>query len=84
MLAAMSSPVSLSGLRPFLRPYRWPLILAGVFLVLAAGATLAFPWALRQLIDEGLGSQAGEAELAAGFLRLFGVAVALAVFSAAR
>ncbi len=80
----MSSPVSLSGLRPFLRPYRWPLILAGVFLVLAAGATLAFPWALRQLIDEGLGSQAGEAELAAGFLRLFGVAVALAVFSAAR
>lgn len=80
----MSSPVSLSGLRPFLRPYRGPLVMAGVFLVLAAGATLAFPWALRQLIDEGLRSQAGEAELAAGFLRLFGVAVALAVFSAAR
>lgn len=80
----MASPVSLSGLRPFLTPYRLPLVLAGLFLVLAAGATLAFPWALRQLIDEGLRSDATEAELAAGFVRLFGVAVALAVFSAAR
>ena len=80
----MASPVSLSGLRPFLTPYRVPLVLAGVFLVLAAGATLAFPWALRQLIDEGLRSNASERELATGFVRLFGVAVALAVFSAAR
>ncbi len=84
MLAPMASPVSLSGLRPFLRPYRLPLMFAAVFLVLAAAATLAFPWALRQLIDEGLTSSAGEAALAAGFMRLFAVAVALAVFSAAR
>ncbi len=84
MLAAMASPLSLAGLRPFLIPYRLPVALAGVFLVLAAGATLAFPWALRRLIDEGLAGQAGQAELAAGFLRLFGVAVALAAFSAAR
>ena len=80
----MASPVSLAGLRPFLLPYRWPLTLAGVFLVLAAGATLAFPWALRRLIDDGLASSASDAELAAGFLRLFAVAVALATFSAAR
>ena len=80
----MTSPVSLSGLRPFLTPYRVPLVLAGTFLVLAAGATLAFPWALRRLIDDGLASSASDAELATGFLRLFAVAVALAVFSAAR
>lgn len=84
MLAPMASPVSLSGLRPFLAPYRIPLALAGLFLVLAAGATLAFPWALKRLIDDGLASGASEAEIAAGFVRLFGVAVALAVFSAAR
>jgi ATP-binding cassette subfamily B protein len=61
-----------------------PLVLAGLFLVLAAGATLAFPWALRELIDDGLRSNATETELATGFVRLFAVATALAVFSAAR
>ena len=80
----MASPLSLAGLRPFLVPYRVPVALAGVFLVMAAAATLAFPWALRRLIDDGLASSASDAELAAGFLRLFGVAVALAAFSAAR
>ena len=80
----MSAPVSLSGLRPFLRPYRWALALAGLFLLLAAAATLAFPWALKHLIDDGLASGASDAELAVGFVRLFGVAVVLAVFSAAR
>lgn len=84
MLARMTSPVSLAGLRPFLTPYRLALLLAGVFLVLAAGATLAFPWALKRLIDDGLASSASDAELAYGFVRLFGVAVALAVFSSAR
>ena len=52
MLAPMASPLSLAGLRPFLYPYRLPLALAGVFLVLAAGATLAFPWALKRLIAQ--------------------------------
>ena len=74
----MASPLSLAGLRPFLVPYRVPVALAGVFLVMAAAATLAFPWALRRLIDDGLASSASDAELATGFLRLFGVAVALA------
>jgi len=45
---------SLSGLLPFLRPYRGRIALAGLFLVLAALATLAFPLALRSLIDGGL------------------------------
>jgi ATP-binding cassette subfamily B protein len=80
----MSSPVSLAGLRPFLAPYRVQLVLAGIFLVMAAVATLAFPWALRRLIDDGLAGATQDSELVTGFLRLFGVAVALATFSAAR
>ncbi|TFI47662.1 hypothetical protein E4O93_11600 [Diaphorobacter sp. DS2] len=38
-------------LAPFLRPYRIHLAGAMAFLLLAALATLAFPTALRQLID---------------------------------
>ena len=83
-VASKASAASLSGLKPFLRPYRLHIAFAGLFLVLAAGATLAFPWALRHLIDDGLASNASQADVAAGFVRLFAVAVALAVFSAAR
>ena len=53
---AKGSPRSLSGLLPFLRPYRGRIALAAVFLVLAALATLVFPVALRSLIDGGLSS----------------------------
>ena len=75
---------SLSGLGYFFRPYRLQIALAGVFLLLAAGATLAFPWAMRRLIDEGLVAQTSPEALATGFLELLAVAVALAFFSAAR
>ncbi len=75
---------SLSGLGVFFRPYRIQIALAAVFLLLAAGATLAFPWAMRRLIDDGLMAQASSAALATGFLELLAVAVALAFFSAAR
>ncbi len=78
---------SLSGLLPFLRPYRVRIIMAFVFLVLAALATLAFPLALRGLIDGGLvKTDKGEQVMAMRehFGLLFGVAVALGVFSAAR
>ena len=84
MKNAGSNPRSLSGLWPFLRPYKPALFWAGLFLCLAAMATLAFPWALRHLIDDGLAAGVSQAELGQGFLRLFAVAVALAVFSAAR
>jgi ATP-binding cassette subfamily B protein len=85
------SPQSLSGLLPFLKPYRSRIALAGLFLVLAAGATLAFPWALRELIDGGL-QTSGSAQdkgaqllaLRGHFFDLFLVAVALGLFSAAR
>lgn len=79
-----SSPQSLSGLFPFLRPYRLQIACAGVFLLLAAATTLAFPWALRVLIDEGLAQGASQKVLAWKFFELFLVAAALALFSAAR
>jgi ATP-binding cassette subfamily B protein len=84
---AKGSPRSLSGLLPFLRPYRGRIALAVLFLVLAAAATLVFPLALRGLIDQGL-VQSGQGErlvaLRGHFIELFGVAVALGLFSAAR
>ena len=47
---ARGAPRSLTGLLPFLRPYRGRIALAGAFLALAALATLAFPLALRNLL----------------------------------
>ena len=84
---AKGSPRSLSGLLPFLRPYRGRIALAGVFLVLAALATLVFPLALRSLIDGGLSNADKGQQLLAlreHFVELFAVAVMLGVFSAAR
>jgi ATP-binding cassette, subfamily B, bacterial len=85
------SPQSLSGLVPFLKPYKTAISLALLFLVLAAGATLAFPLALRELIDGGLqassspeGKGAQLVALRGHFFDLFLVAVALGLFSAAR
>jgi ATP-binding cassette subfamily B protein len=80
----MPSPKSLSGLTPFLKPYRGHLAVAGLFLLLAAASTLAFPWVLRQLIDQGFAADAPPGQLARNFLYLFGLSVALAIFSAGR
>ena len=85
--AKPGSPKSLSGLAPFLRPYRKRIVLALVLLVLAAAATLAFPIALRGLIDGGMGAADKGAQAMAmrnHFFELFAVAVALGLFSAAR
>ena len=81
------TPKSLSGLVPFLKPYRGRIGLALLFLVLAAAATLAFPFALRSLIDGGLVQNDKGAQMLAmqeHFVLLFGVATALGLFSAAR
>jgi ATP-binding cassette, subfamily B, bacterial len=81
------TPQSLSGLWPFLRPYRVQMLMAALALLLAAAATLLFPVALRHLIDGGLvPADRSEQALAlrGHFLELFGVAVALGMFSAAR
>lgn len=85
--APKGSPRSLTGLVPFLRPYRGRIALAGFFLVMAAVATLVFPLALRGLIDGGLGAGDKGAQLMAlrtHFFELFAVAAALGLFSAGR
>jgi ATP-binding cassette subfamily B protein len=90
--AKAKNPKSLSGLVPFLRPYKGHIALAGFFLVMAAVATLVFPLALRSLIDGGLvsgdTSTAGKAgqlmALRTHFFELFAVAAALGLFSAGR
>ena len=85
--AAAATPRSLSGLLPFIRPYRGRVALAALFLVLAAASTLAFPLALKILIDEGfIAAEPGARVMALRehFLALFAVAAALGVFSAAR
>ena len=77
----------MSGLLPFLRPYRVRVALALLFLVGAAAATLALPLALRSLIDGGLMAADPGARVMAlreHFVALFGVGVALGVFSALR
>jgi ATP-binding cassette subfamily B protein len=84
--AAVRLP-ALRGLWPFLRPYRWQLGLAALFLLLAAASTLVLPWALKGLIDQGFIGDTPEAKLAAlrgHFGLLFGVAVVLGLTSAAR
>ncbi len=85
--APKGSPRSLSGLLPFLRPYRGRIALALMFLVMAAVATLLFPLALRSLIDGGLINTDKGAQVMAlreHFFALFAVAVALGLFSAGR
>ncbi|MDL5033400.1 ABC transporter transmembrane domain-containing protein [Pelomonas sp. APW6] len=80
-------PRALAALWPFLRPYRLRVVLAGVFLLLAAFSTLLFPVALKELIDQGLVSSDPAQRVMAlrgHFGALFGVGIALAVFSAAR
>ncbi|WP_326534862.1 ABC transporter transmembrane domain-containing protein [Pseudorhodoferax sp.] len=89
---AKGSPGSLRGLLPFLRPYRSRIALAALFLTLAAAATLAFPLALRSLIDNGLVSGGSTPQdtgarllaLRTHFFELFAVAAALGLFSAGR
>ena len=85
--AAPSSASLMHSLLPFLRPYRWRVVIALSFLLLAAAATLVFPMALRALIDDSL-VPAGHGErllsMQGHFLDLFAVAIAMGIFSAAR
>jgi ATP-binding cassette subfamily B protein len=84
---ASRSVRSLSGLLPFLTPYRGRIASAVVFLVLAAVSTLIFPVALRSLIDQGfVAADPGERVMAMRehFFALFAVGAALGLFSALR
>jgi ATP-binding cassette subfamily B protein len=81
------SLAAFKGLLPFLRPYRRQFMLAAIALVVAAGSTLAIPYAFKQMIDLGFGAAAGARSIRnvdATFLALFGVATVLALATAAR
>ncbi|HEX6633852.1 MAG TPA: ABC transporter transmembrane domain-containing protein [Usitatibacter sp.] len=71
---------------PFLAPYKRRFLMAGVALVVAAAATLAIPYAFKQMIDLGFGAAGSKsiAHVDRYFLALFGVASVLAVATAAR
>ena len=92
MTDAAPAPRKLQPLRrllPFVRPYRRQVALALLFLLLAAGATLALPYAVRLLVDQGLSTPASEMGARLVTLRqyfglLFAIAVALGIFTAAR
>ena len=73
----------LRGLLPFFKPYKFQIILAALALLAAALATLALPVVLRGLIDEGF-STGISAKQQAQFVMVFGVAVAIGVFTALR
>ena len=84
--ARKTSLATLAGLFPFLKPYRRQFVVAAIALVVAAGATLAIPYAFRQMIDLGFGAAGSKsaAHVDRYFLALFGVACVLAIATAAR
>lgn len=81
---------TLGALLPYLSRYRLQILVAGIFLALAAASTLSLPAAVRHLVDTGLNSATDLpldlrlAQLRHEFFLLFLVAVAMAVFTAAR
>src|SRR5882757_9691731 len=70
-----SSLATLRGLMPFLAPYRRQFVLAGIALLVAAGATLTIPYAFKQMIDLGFGATgvSSGSHIDLYFLALFGV-----------
>jgi len=80
---------TLKQLLPFLAPYRARVAVAGIALLLAAGATLGIPLAFRLLIDQGFSTPDATTLLDTSnvnsvFIILFSVAVVLAVSTAIR
>ena len=76
----------MSGLTPFLKPYRGRIALALIFLILAALTTLVMPIALRTLIDQGFVSNDPAERVMAlrGHFWPLWRGVALGIFSASR
>src|SRR5579864_2657373 len=84
--AAVTPTRRLSALRlllPYFRSYRGLLLGWLGFLVLSSLATLSLPLAVRVMIDHGF-AHADPASINSSFIGLFGVAVVMAVATAAR
>ena len=79
----------LAALLPFLRPYRKQIALAVLFLLLAAAATLALPAAIKSVVDHGFAADVSDpaqrlAAIRSQFLLFIPLALAIAIFTAAR
>ena len=77
---------TLAKLLPFMAPYKRQFVAAGIALVIAASATLAIPYAFRQLLDLGFGAEPSlnREQLDTYFIALFAVATILGFATAAR
>jgi ATP-binding cassette subfamily B protein len=73
----------LAAVSPFIRPYRHVLILAALFLLIAAVAQLALPIAFKRLIDDGLALR-DAATINRYFLLFLSAAVLFGIFAALR
>lgn len=77
------SAAPLKSMLPFLKPYSLYVALAGIALVVAAGATLVLPVALRRIIDQGFSNDNAEF-IGQYFLGFIGVGFVLALATALR
>jgi ATP-binding cassette subfamily B protein len=84
--APKGSLATLVKLFPYFAPYKKQFVLAGIALIVATAATLAVPYAFKQMIDLGFGAAGTKSakHIDLYFLALFGVACILAVATAAR
>jgi ATP-binding cassette, subfamily B, bacterial len=73
----------LAQLAVFFKPYRYRILFAFIALTVAACATLALPWMVRIIIDQGFFAEHA-ATIDRYFLMLFGIVMIIAMFSAAR
>ncbi|MBT6588544.1 MAG: ATP-binding cassette domain-containing protein [Rhodospirillaceae bacterium] len=72
----------LGQILPFISPYKWIVVAAGVALVVSAGSVLAIGQAIRRVIDHGFGSE--QALIDQYFIALLGVVIVLAAATFAR
>ena len=73
---------NLGRILPFVTPYKWTVLGAGVALVVSASSVLAIGQAIRRVIDHGFGSE--QALIDQYFLALLGVVAVLAAATFAR
>jgi len=76
---------SVAGLRrilPYLAPYKWVAVAAGIALIISAGSVLAIGQAIRRVIDHGFGQEQNLIDQY--FLALLGVVCVLAAATFAR